>query len=313
MRFFFYGDAWAPHLAELVKAKGHQAKSITYPDINPILMLKALFWSDFAFRVGYRPGTVGRRIKILDFCWALYCLFKGKRKSIIYWIGTDVLDQISKPTKLSYASALVASLSEHWSNAPWLRDELLSVNISSSVVLFPAGMMAIAGDVAPPLPQKLRVATYIPDHRSDFYGGASITSAARAFPEIDFLVVAGTGRWLHEKNELPNLVFCGFVENMSDIYSQVSIVIRLVQHDAIGGTVREGLAHGRHVIYSYPLPHCIHVPFGDTEGLIRAIDELRKRHNQQVLEINTAGAKFANSSFDTSHLTDVFISEAVRP
>ena len=43
---------------------------------------------------------------------------------------------------------------------------------------------------------------------------------------------------------------------MNKIYSESSLLIRMVEHDGYSLCVQEALAHGRHVIYSYDKKFC---------------------------------------------------------
>ena len=88
----------------------------------------------------------------------------------------------------------------------------------------------------------------------------SIYDCAAALPMIHFNVIAGNGNWVH--NKLPNLTFWGWQQDMGQFYRDSVVVMRMVEHDALGpGTVLEGLAASRHAIYSYAFPFAQHVRF----------------------------------------------------
>jgi hypothetical protein len=98
---------------------------------------------------------------------------------------------------------------------------------------------------------------------------------------------------------------------MASWYASSSVVLREVQHDAVGGTVREALAFGRHVVYSYKLPHTHFVPWGDAGALTAMIASLYRSHLEGALVRNDEGARFAAESFSEERLTHGLIS-AIR-
>ncbi|MEJ2407236.1 MAG: hypothetical protein P8171_23740, partial [Candidatus Thiodiazotropha sp.] len=105
---------------------------------------------------------------------------------------------------------------------------------------------------------------------------------------------------------LPNLNFHGWVENMSDCYANCVVVVRLVKHDALGGTVREGWAHGRYVIYSYELEHTIYVPFGDRESLSLQLEALQQAFDKGELALDRDAHDLAVREFDEVMLAGRF-------
>lgn len=57
----------------------------------------------------------------------------------------------------------------------------------------------------------------------------------------------------------------------------------------------EALAHGRHVIYTYPFPYVRHVPYGDERAAIASLAELHGMHLSGALEVNTEGQAYVLS------------------
>ncbi len=153
---------------------------------------------------------------------------------------------------------------------------------------------AVTAAEPPALPERFTVLTYIPDARPAFYGAGQVLAAARALPHIHFLVVGGSGPWA---TECPtNLEFLGWQKDMEPWYAAASCVVRMVEHDSIGGTVGEALSRGRTVVYSRPLEHTVFVPFDDAEALVGALDGLAADYEHADLDLEATA--WAREFFD---------------
>jgi hypothetical protein len=145
-------------------------------------------------------------------------------------------------------------------------------------------------------PTPFTVLTYIPDNRWEFYDGPTIYQAARALPNIRFEVLGGTGAKVEQT--LPNLVFFGWQSNVRTFLNRASVLVRLVRHDGFGGTVKEALNAGLHVIYSQAMPHVHVVPYQDPAHLEATLSELLKRFEEGNLIPNHAGHDFVQKTFN---------------
>ena len=217
--------------------------------------------TDVVFRVGLRPGSRSFRGRAFDAFWHLLRLALPRATAVYYWIGTDVAQTLDAMRAGTIPARTVRELhnSLHLADAQWLAEELRSMGIRASVQRLPGALTW--PDPLLPLPETFRVLTYIPDARYQFYGGIEILEAARKLPSIAFDVVGGNGTWI--PNSLPNLVFHGWQNDLTPFYQKSSVVVRLVQHDGMGATAVEALLFGRHVLYTYPLPHTIAITFGE--------------------------------------------------
>jgi len=218
---------------------------------------------------------------------------------VIYWTGTDVLmlqRSFRDGTLPDKARAALAGV-QHMAGAEHLTAELAECGVDAETVPFPA--MALAPPpTAPPMPERFRVLTYLPagsGPRFAFYGGPQILEAARALPDVEFAVI---GASVMDADVPANVELLGRVDDPATEYARSSVVVRMVEHDAIGGTVCEGLMYGRHVIYTYDVPHTVRVAFGDVGALIGAIGALHERHRTGSLELNRAGFDYAAVEFD---------------
>ncbi|HWR51662.1 MAG TPA: hypothetical protein VN428_11175 [Bryobacteraceae bacterium] len=252
--------------------------------------------ADVLLRVGFRPGAATLRGRVFDAVW--YALRRSNRNAsgAMYWIGTDVLNTTREFASRKLGRAFYDSSARdlHIADAPWLVDELAATGVDANFIHLPGS--AVCAPKILPLNSTFRVLTYIPDPRHRFYGGKTIFDAAQRLPMIEFDVVGGRGHWAPAP--LRNLHFHGWQPDMQRSYANASAVVRLVEHDSIGATVQEGLLLGRHVLYSYPLPHTTYIAFGDLERLVRELWNLFELHRAGRLGPNVGGYAFATAEFD---------------
>src|SRR5574340_346608 len=245
--------------------------------LSPAHVLHALR-SDVIVRVGFRPGARTRYGRGFDWLWQVLLRLNPRARAFVYWIGTDVHDTLRDAREGLQTARLVRLLRRASSIAGSGRlvAELEEADIQAALVPFPGGLARAPEKVAP-LPDSFTVLSYVPDARPVFYGGPQILDAARAIPAATFLIVGGEGSWASAVPD--NVRFLGWVEDMASVLDRSTAVVRLVEHDSVGGTAIEALLHARHLIYSYALPHATFVPFGDSEALTAALTDLLKAHD----------------------------------
>jgi hypothetical protein len=222
---------------------------------------------------------------------------RPQRREILYWIGTDVLNAMDVANVTSKKTRYLARTRSFRSitGAERLTTELQEIGIEAKTVPYPPRIQYPPG-AATPLPATLTVLSYVPDARQEFYGLPTLVEVARNLPHVEFLIMGGSGTGLEDPPD--NMTFLGFVDDPGPRYDRSSVVGRHVMHDGAGYSMAEGLLHGRHVIYTYEVPHTIHVSFGDTDGLRRAIAALRDQQASGGLSINEAGRQWAIEEFD---------------
>ena len=264
-----------------------------------ILSPRGLAWlarADLLLRVGFRPGAPTRNGRAFDALWAALRFLNPGAPVVYYWLGTDVLNSLedARAGRLRQGPHRKALRAVHWADAPWLVEELREVGYQASFHPIP---VPLAGLEAPEsLPGRFSVLTYVPDARADYYGGREILAAARAMPTVPFVVLGGLGAWAEPVP--PNLSFVGWQEDVRPFLCACSVLVRLVAHDGLGGTVREALEAGRHVIYSQAMPQVVHVPFGDPQALVRALAGLEQRHRAGDLRPNLEGRRYVQEAYD---------------
>jgi hypothetical protein len=265
----------------------------------------SLLWlpgAGYLLRVGFRPGQFRPRGLLIDLVSALYVGFGGKM--VFYWTGSDVKRTLSlyRQEKNFHArwgkavSRFLMNRARHCAAAPWLVDELDSIGISAVCRPFPTPtaefepLIYMRDEQTLPL----RVLTYIPDHNFANYCGREVLEAACLLPNVQFAVMGGTGSWCAELP--PNVEFLGWT-NAAEQYVQAAVVVRAVRHDALGGTVREALLCGCHVIYSFPHEHTELLELSENiedaaKNLAGAIVDLEKRISAGKLSANIHGRQW---------------------
>lgn len=224
--------------------------------------------------------------------WFYGMIFALIGKPVIWhWIGTDVMcfGKIYKGggglrgilTRLAIKKWSYA----HLADSPELAKELASYGIKAEVVrLLPK---AVEAEIEP-LPQNPCVLSYWAPTSRDFYNAPIIMQLAKTFPDISFLIAGDDGNGITAPD---NVRFLGRLPNLAEIYSQVSVYIRLVKHDSLSAIVLEALARGRYVIYSKKFP-CSEF----AQDFIQSKKALEKMI--LIYEPNYAGAEYVRNNYN---------------
>lgn len=245
-------------------------------------------------RVGFRPGARTWRGRAFDLALAV---FKGRATVCCYWIGTDVMHLLADTEagmRVSRWRAPATAIRHHLAGSEPLQRELAEVGIESRLVGFPWRTVT-PPDPLPAMPPQLTVLSYVPDARSHFYGGPVIVEAARRLPHVVFLVMGGVGSWCRDVPA--NLQFLGWVDDPAAVYGRSSCVVRMVEHDSIGGTAVEGLIFGRRVLYSQPLAHAVIIS-GTVESLVDALQAADDDRREGRLSADAMASGWARREFD---------------
>ncbi|MCK4360065.1 MAG: glycosyltransferase [Candidatus Cloacimonetes bacterium] len=225
-------------------------------------------------------------------------------KFIKHWVGSDVLGAIQRQNTLrNIRSQLMYGIlrMHHFANARWLIKELESINIKSK--LLPT-VYAIEEKnfINPPkeMPEKFTILTYLPTFRESFYGSEIIYKLAKKHKNILFYILASNHKF---DKQYPNMKFIPSQDDILEYYDNSTVLLRLTEHDGLSGMVLEMLAHGRYVIGTYPIQHCIHVKrnFDDVENEI-----LNLRNNQN--KPNNIGREFVLKNYTSKQIVKQYIS-----
>jgi hypothetical protein len=231
--------------------------------------------------------TWGGRIDLGKFLWGARCL--GPTKLVMLWSGSDAL-WAKKDHAAGKMHPWVAAKT-HWAVSPWIADEVRSVGLPCEYVQ--ASFVQRVNNPLP-MPAMFSVLAYLPSaDKAQLYGWEQVVEVARALPSIEFRIVGMKGgETLHGPE---NVKIQGWTSDLAAVLQESSILWRPVQHDGLSFMVLEALAQGRHVLYTYPLPGCIHVKTAS-----RAIQELKRLaslHEKQNLGLNAAGLEVVEQEF----------------
>ena len=209
-----------------------------------------------------------------------------RKPFVLHWVGSDV----TQATRCISPAPKPNSGVIHWVDAPWLADELKTIGINSEVV----PLCAVDTSQALPLPSgRFTVLCYLPDGRFQFYGGDLVVSAAEALPDINFLVVGGSGKNISAP---PNMSFVGWQSDMQPIYAQCHALVRMASHDGLSFMVVESLNLGRYVIWNRPFEGAILAK--DSTKVIAQLRSLADLYDRGVLPLNELGRQKAAEQFD---------------
>jgi hypothetical protein len=304
---------WSLRLAGILNRRPGEvdAEFVSLKGLGTLRGLRKALAANVLMRMGYRPGARTWRGRLFDGIWACLRACNPRAQAVHYWLGTDVLRTLEsyRAGRLRPGPMARARRDRHWADAPWLVDELAETGLGARYIALPVPLAL--GEPPRALPEPFTVLTYIPDRRPEFYDGPSILRAARALPGIRFEVIGGTGSWV--ERPVPNLVFFGWQEDVRPFLARASVVVRLVRHDGMGGTVREALEAGRHVIYSQAMPWVTVVPYQDPPALEAALQELFARHAAGELPPNRQGQRYVRETFDLETCLDTYLADLRRP
>jgi hypothetical protein len=168
-----------------------------------------------------------------------------------WWVGTDVLNVISRENLQRNAARVDRIVSTNVAAAPHLVDELSTVGIRAQYVpsvidadISGNAVMEWSGGTRP-------VLVYMPESRKEFFGIDVIEPVIAANLDLDFLVVADDS---HSLAVYPNVESFGWVSNMQHLYDRAGCILRITAHDGLPRMLIESMVRGAYAIYSWPLP-----------------------------------------------------------
>jgi glycosyltransferase involved in cell wall biosynthesis len=174
------------------------------------------------------------------------------KKVFLHWVGTDVL-KISESVKAGnnrYLGFYKNVPHTHFSVSPNLINDLSELGIKAE--LFPLVSNKMISEKKFSIPEKPAVLSYWTHERRDFYRGDILDALAKEFPDVIFYIAGSDGV---SEPQHPNIKYLGWVDDMEDVYSKASVLIRMPEHDGLPGMVLEMLSRGRWVIWNYKFPH----------------------------------------------------------
>jgi glycosyltransferase involved in cell wall biosynthesis len=218
----------------------------------------------------------------------------------MFWCGSDVLE-----ARTDFEAGRVDPwITEkiHWAGSPWLAEEVRAMGLNCEYV--PSTWVPAIEQIED-LPKKFSVLAYLPDaNRVGLYGIDQVLEVARAMPQVDFAIVGlQPGQSL---NTPANVTVHGRVSYLTPFYRNATVVWRPARHDGLSFMALEALAHGRHVMWSYPFSGAIHVR--DASGGRIELERLYELHQARRLEINRGGAEFISQNFSPETIREGILS-----
>lgn len=246
---------------------------------------------------GFRSLLESLRAKALHNVWGmlvpdrlLSIMYGLGRQIVMHWIGTDVLEAMSVPGYKAIAKSKFIQDIHHWAVSPRLVSELKSIGIKADYmpIVPPDGNTDIM-----PLPERFSVLCYLPDERLEFYGASIIYRLAEEFSQITFSIVGTQGKGNPQRQ---NIQYLAWVSDMKEVYRNATVIIRPIKHDGLPLMVLEALAHGRYVIWTYPMPGVFQAT--DYITIKQYLEEAYRRHMKK--QLNIEGRNYYEKQFDPS-------------
>lgn len=254
-----------------------------YPDHglgNLMSMTAALRKCDLVYQIGGRV-TVGKFLRAAR-------LF-GKDRIVMHWVGSDTLDQ-KEAAASGNSDPWVISRIHHWADSEWIHQEVTALGVPCDLVPLPSARIP---DRPSPFPRDFSVLVYVPSvERAELYGLDMILEAATQLPQVRFELVGLRDGPVPNPPE--NITFHKRVPDLREFYCRASVVWRPARHDGLSWMVLEGLGHGRHVLWTYPLPGCIQAT--SASEAIMHLQRLYQLHQEERLTLNGEGCCFIAGS-----------------
>jgi hypothetical protein len=302
---------WASRIARALDTHTPDMKAVFVPRADYLQVLARRPRSErvVIMRAGYRVGSTTTRGRAFDLYWTMLRKASPGAIACHYWLGTEVMNMLDEAKAGTLRTAAVAATRHdlHVADAQWLAEELESVGLQAATAHVP---MSYRGPNEPaPFPAGFAVLTYLPDRRFAFYGGDVILEAASRMPDVRFDVVGAVGPGVRAAPT--NVRWHSWVSDMTRLYSQSTVVVRIPQHDGMGATVIEGLLHARHVIYTHDVPFVQALSVVTADALVAHLSELLSQHRDGRLGLNIDGRAYALREFD-EHRVALHLAALVR-
>ena len=279
-----------------LEERGHKVKYLDYNDWGRKLIpsLKDVWEMDvihFICAIGCRK-----------YFYIFVIRYLLKKKIIVHFVGSDILrlKKVNYFDRLNWILAL-KSANRIFVGAPWHVDELNKYLKTESLILFFNHYEIERRSI--PFPDQFTVLSYLPSGKPDFYGEKLIKVLIEKYPEIKFIIL-GINKFSHYPNV--ETIQIDYDLDMTEIYKQTSLLIRLTKHDGFSSMVLEALSLGRNVIWTYKIPHCFQT-VAERDNLLNQFDRARE-------EIyNSSGADWVRNNFNFNNFINKLESLYVNP
>jgi glycosyltransferase involved in cell wall biosynthesis len=250
-----------------------------YKKLDKFKFLWNIFTTDIVFMHG---GSI-EGSNVIDLTLFL------KKKMIIVWAGSDVINEIEKFNNNKYKSSYIDKVC-HLCETEWIKEELKVMGVDAKIQATMIYHKKKTNLKKLSFPDKFSVLTYISKDRPKFYGIDIVVKLANDFPNIEFKIAG-----LQEYDDLPsNITLLGWVD-MNKEYQKCVVYIRTPSHDGLGFSVIEALSYGRVVFRNYDFSYVNY--FEGYEDLKNQFQKTIDSFNDKKLKLNVDGMSFVRKEF----------------
>lgn len=187
---------------------------------------------------------------------------------IRWWVGSDVITLLESARIAEGVSACSWLFSRQIAVSPHLVQELKTVGVPATYL---PSVIELDKNVRVLNNVPRTVLVYLPQKKKEFYGVSLVKEAVKQYRDIEFVIVADDE---HSLASYSNVRSVGWVSEMDDIWDSVGGLLRITRHDGMPRMVLEALRRGKHVIYSWPFPGCVHASTKD--DVFSALSDFRE-------------------------------------
>ncbi len=218
--------------------------------------------------------------------WKMKLISLFKKKMIMHWIGTDVINLSKNKAVVDF---LNKNVSVHLACAKNIKDELETLGINAIELPIIPAKFDIDKMKAP---QKHAALFYLPDDRERFYGIEYLKLLSDKFDKVDFYVVGNTKYDFNSFNK--NVINMGRISKneMDELYKKISILVRIPEHDGLSLMLLEALLRGKDVFYTYEYPYAI--KYVDNNDLVKQF----KNITDKAPKVNIDGRNYVLKSYN---------------
>jgi len=221
----------------------------------------------------------------------LHLLLLLRKKVVIDWIGTDVLNIMQENSKQNKVFNSCINLCE----IDWIKDELKSVEIFAKTGPYITRLYHGLENIKTYHVnlKEFIVMSYSGEGREKFYGIDKIIALARKYEYVKFKIVGTTGKCY--KDIPSNVLFLGWIPSTNEVLAESSLFVRIPEHDGLSLSVLEALYYEKEVAFSFPLPFTKHIK--EDIDLEKVIVDLYKKWKNQESVTNTKGKEFVINEY----------------
>lgn len=207
---------------------------------------------------------------------------------VIHWVGSDIARLAVDP---DLRALLAGPNVRHLAEVNWTAAQLKALGFDADIAPLPPRTHSSG---LPPLPEHFTVLLYVPRTRGDFYGQPAFERLMKRLQgkAIKYVIVGGGSIDVPPGVDAVNL---GWRNMLTDLYENVSALIRYTPRDGLSLMVLEALSFGRHVLWTQPLPFVRRI--ATYEDMERQILALLAQHERGELHAQADAAQFVRNEY----------------